>query len=76
MFVTMVHPHSTISAKAILQATIRHYKLDNEQPTLIRAIELSDSLMRKHGLYVKPDYLLTVWQETVDKHDTLNPGRR
>lgn len=69
--IDVIHPISTVSARAIMKAAIRHYKLDEEEPSLIRAIDVSEILTLKHGLYVRPDYLFTVWQETIDSHDKL-----
>ena len=63
MFGMYVAPKSSVTARAILSATIRHYSLDHEQPTLDRAVIIADDLMRKHGLYVRADYLLDVWTE-------------
>ena len=75
MFGMYVNPQSTVTARSILKAAIKHYQLNQQQPSIDQAIIIADDLMQKHGLYVRPDYLLTVWQETIDNHDTLNQRR-
>lgn len=67
MFGMYVNPQSTVTARAILKAAIRHYCIDQQQPSIDQAIIIADDLMHKHGLYVRPDYLLDVWTESTDK---------
>ena len=72
MFGMYVNPQSTVTARSIMKAAIKHYRIDHQQPSIDQAITIADDMMKKHGLYVRPDYLLTVWQETIDKQVILN----
>lgn len=71
MFGMYVSPKSNATGRSILKAAIKHYRIDEQQPSLDQAIIITDDLMQKHGLYVRPDYLLAVWQETIDNHGKL-----
>ena len=66
---------STISGRTILKQMLPK-RCAYDQPTIDKAIQMSDDLMKAHGLYVAPNYLLDVWSDLYRGDDNEKQGTK
>jgi hypothetical protein len=63
MFGDFVAPKSTVSARDILKMAIRDDPRIADPPELMAAVVWASNLGKERGWYVRPEFLLDVWEE-------------
>ena len=71
----MVHKISTTTARDILNQLMSRDLRFQRRPTRQDAVLMAGDLQAEGKGYINPDYLLEVWTESIDRHDTLNHER-